>query len=88
MVWNNHQNIPAQYVGKRSPLNVAISRDEGRSWEHVKTLEDDPGGHYCYTAIEFVGEDVLLAYCAGQRKTGGLRCTQITRFSLDWLYGK
>jgi sialidase-1 len=88
MVWNNHEKIPAQYAGKRSPLHVAISRDEGRTWEKVKTLEDDPGGHYCYTAIEFVGDHVLLAYCAGQRQTGGLRCTQITRFSLDWLYEK
>ena len=86
MVWNNHQAVQSQYVGKRSPLNVALSRDEGRTWENVKTLEDDPGGHYCYTAIEFVGDHVLLAYCAGQRQTGGLALTQITRFSLDWLY--
>ena len=86
MVWNNHQNVRPEYAGKRSPLSVAISRDEGGTWEHVKTLEDDPGGHYCYTAIEFVGDHVLLAYCAGQRQTGGLRLTQITRFGLDWLY--
>jgi len=86
MVWNNHRNVAPQYAGKRSPLCVAVSRDEGRTWEHVQTLEDDPGGHYCYTAVEFVGDHVLLAYCAGQRETGGLRLTQITRFGLDWLY--
>jgi len=86
MVWNNHDKVAPEYQGKRSPLNVAISRDEAKTWEKVKTLEDDPGGHYCYTAIEFVGDHVLLAYCAGQRDSGGLAPTQITRFSLDWLY--
>ena len=54
--------------------------------EKIKTLEDDPGGWYCYTAVMFVGDGVLLGHCAGQRKTGGLALTQITRFSLDWLY--
>ena len=88
MVWNNHQNVAPVYRGKRSPLNVAISRDEGRTWEKIKTLQDDPGGHYCYTAIHFVGDHVLLAYCAGQRRSGGLNLTQITRFSLDWLYAQ
>ena len=85
MVWNNHDKVAPEYQGKRSPLHVAISRDEAKTWEKIKTLEDDPGGHYCYTAIEFVGDHVLLAYCAGQRDSGGLATTQITRFSLEWL---
>ena len=77
----------AAHRGKRTPYNVAVSRDEGRSWQHVKTLEDDPDGWYCYTAVEFVGDHVLLAHCAGNRKTtGGLATTQITRFPLEWLY--
>jgi sialidase-1 len=49
-------------------------------------LEDDPGGWYCYTAIHFVKDAVLLSYCAGQRATGGLNTTQITRFPVEWLY--
>ena len=77
----------AAHRGKRTPYNVAVSRDEGRTWQHVKTLEDDPDGWYCYTAVEFVGDHVLLAHCAGNRKTtGGLATTQITRFPLEWLY--
>ena len=86
MVWNNHEGVEPYYRGKRSPLHVGVSRDDGMTWEKVKRLEDDPGGHYCYTAVEFVGDHVLLAYCAGQRESGGLSTTQITRFSLDWLY--
>jgi len=86
LVWNDHKNVDAAHRGKRTPLKVAISRDEGHTWENVKTLEDDPGGWYCYTAIEFVGGCVLLGHCAGQRRTGGLNLTQITFFDLDWLY--
>jgi len=86
LVWNDHSRIDKALRGKRTPLNVAISRDEGRTWEKVKTLEDDPGGWYCYTAVEFVGDRVLLGHCAGQRATGGLNLTQITLFDVAWLY--
>ena len=86
LVWNNHREVAPAYRGKRTPFNVAISRDEGQTWEKVKTLEDDPGGWYCYTAVEFVDDRVLLGHCAGQRATGGLNLTQITYFGVDWLY--
>jgi hypothetical protein len=86
LVWNNHENVAPEFRGKRTPYNVAISRDEGRTWERAKTLEDDPNGWYCYTAIEFVGEHVLLAHCAGDRRTGGLNTTQVTRFPVSWPY--
>ena len=75
----------ANEASERTTYDVAISRDEGQSWQHVKTLEDDPDGWYCYTAVEFVGDHILAAHCAGNRKTtGGLATTQITRFSLEW----
>ncbi len=86
LVWNNHENVDAVHRGKRTPFNVAISRDEGRTWESVKTLGDDPNGWYCYTAVDFVGDHVLLGHCAGDRRTGGLSFTQITRFPVDWIY--
>ncbi len=86
LVWNNHADVDPKYKGKRTPYNVAISRDEGKTWEKIKTLEDDLNGWYCYTAVEFVGDYVLFGHCAGDRRQGGLNTTQITRFSLDWLY--
>ena len=88
LLWNNHDQVAAQYRGKRTPFNVAVSRDDGRTWEHTKTLEDDPRGWYCYTALAFVGDEVLLGHCAGDRRKGGLNTTQITQFSLDWLYDR
>ena len=76
-------------AGKRTPFNTAISRDEGKTWEHIRTLEDDPEGWYCYTAIEFVGDHVLLGHSAGNRKkNNGLAVAHITKIHLDWVYGK
>jgi Neuraminidase (sialidase) len=81
LVWNNHEGIAPELKGKRTPFNAAISRDEGQTWGNVRTIEDDPTGWYCYTAIEFAGDHVLLGhYCRG------LAASQITRFPVTWLY--
>jgi len=76
MVWNNNGTNQ-----KRTPLNVAVSKDEGKTWEHIKILEDDPDGVFCYTAIHFTGKDVLLAY--SNWKT---MASTIVRLSLQWIY--
>lgn len=86
VAWNNHENIDEVRKGKRTPFAVAISKNEGETWTNVRTLEDDPNGWYCYTAMDFVGEHVLLGHCAGDRRKGGLNLTQITRFPIDLLY--
>lgn len=86
LVWNNNFQ-PDKNGGKRTPFNLAISRDEGRTWENRRTIESNPDGWYCYTAIEFVDGHVLLGHCAGDRKlNNGLATTQITRLSLGWIY--
>ena len=82
MVWNSNG-----IDSRRTPFNVAISRDEGRTWENVKVLEDDPSGWYCYTAIAFVDDRVLLGHVAGNTSRGWrLSTTQITTLKVDWLY--
>ncbi len=90
LVWVDHSDAPLSLLGgyfggKATPLRAAISRDEGLTWENVKTLEDDPDGYYVYPAIEFVGDRVLLAYCAGNEPYHMAK-TQITVFDVDWLY--
>jgi len=87
VAWNDHSNIPKELRGKRTPLTIAISSDEGKSWRQVKTIFDNPTGWYCYTAIEFVDDSILLGHCAGDRAKGnGLALTQITRVPIKWLY--
>lgn len=81
LVWNNHEKIPPELKGKRTPFTAAVSKDEGKTWTNVRVIEDDPTGWYCYTAIEFSGEHVLLGHCCR-----GLAASQITRFPVSWLY--
>ena len=88
MVWNDHSHIDVKLAGKRTPLTVAVSRDEGKTWEKRKTLYADPEGWYCYTAVAFVGDRVLLGHCAGRQAKGasGLATTVVTAFDVEWLY--
>jgi len=88
LVWNDHTAIDEALKDKRTPLTAAISKDDGATWNVVKTLEDNPGGWYCYTAMDFTGEHVLLGYCAGIRgeKENGLQTTKVTRLKLEDLY--
>jgi sialidase-1 len=84
-IFNDHSGRFEFAKGKRTPLVAAISSDGGRTWPLRKVLEGDPGGWYCYTAIHFVDDAVLLAYCAGDQKIGGLNRLRIRRVALDWL---
>lgn len=86
LAWNNHKDIDPERKGKRTPFTVAISRDDGKTWEHIRNLEDDPFGWYCYIAMEFVDDVVLLGLCAGDRRTGGLNRTEVLRIPIDSLY--
>ncbi|MBN2296156.1 MAG: exo-alpha-sialidase [Pirellulales bacterium] len=85
LVWNNHTNIDPKLRGKRTPLTIAISNDEGRTWQKAKNLADNPHGWYCYTAMHFEGDHVLLGHCAGDRRKGGLSETHITRVPLEFV---
>lgn len=90
LLWNDHTGIDEALKEKRTPLRAALSRDEGLSWHVVKTLEDNPAGWYCYTALDFAGDHALLAYCAGIRseQENGLQTTRVTRLKLDDLYNQ
>lgn len=84
-VFNDHSGRFAFPKDKRSPLVAALSSDGGKTWPRRKLIESDPDGWYCYTAIQFTNDAVLLAYCAGDSKIGGLNRLRIRRMSLDWL---
>lgn len=76
VIWNDNgvnQN--------RTPLNIAISKDDGKTWINNKILENDPNGSYCYTAIHFAGKDVLIGFF--DWATIGVT---IKKIDLDWMY--
>jgi hypothetical protein len=88
IVWNNNDGSVEEIKGKRTPLTVAVSKDEGKSWEYIKNINDDPDGWYCYIAIHFVDDqNILIGNCAGSRSKGtGLAVTDITLLDKSWVY--
>ncbi|NHE59865.1 exo-alpha-sialidase [Cyclobacterium sp. GBPx2] len=67
LIWNNNDGSIEDKASFRTPLTAAVSKDEGKSWIHIKTLENDPDGFFCYTAISFLDDKVLLGYMAANR---------------------
>lgn len=96
MVWNDHSNVPEAWRavdqapsargGRRTPLTLAISRDEGKTWLNRQNLLDHPDGWYCYTAIHFEGEHLLVGFVSGGQGLPGLSKTDIARVHLSALY--
>ncbi|MBT4502455.1 MAG: exo-alpha-sialidase [Gemmatimonadetes bacterium] len=87
-VWNDASHRSPKATQLRTPLAAAISSNEGKTWRHTRLIEDDPQRGFCYTAIHFDGDAVLLAYCCGGRGGGILQDLCIRRIPLDWFYGK
>lgn len=76
VVWNDNG-----IDQKRTPLNMAVSNDEGKTWIHNKILENDPSGMYCYSAIHFTRKNILLAYF-----DWATRGVTIKKINIDWAY--
>jgi hypothetical protein len=98
-VWNDHSGrFPtpsyerktwdgAEWGIHRTPLSCALSRDEGSTWRQHYLLEDALDHGFCYTAIHFAEDAVLLAYCAGGATTGSvLDRLRMRRIALSELY--
>lgn len=65
LIWNKNLDPSASHGGKRTPLNVAISKDEGESWMLERELETDPNVSYSYPSLTFVRDRVILTYWVG-----------------------
>lgn len=89
LIWNDHFDKPEEYRLKRppirNPLTVAISRDDGRTWERKKIIENEPGHAYCYTAVAFDKNKILMGYCANNG-SWGLGLTKVSSFKINDLY--
>lgn len=84
-IYNDHSGQFEFPANRRAPLVAAISQDGGLTWPRRKAIETDLQGWYCYTAMHFTRDAVLLAYCAGDDKVGRLARLRIRRIELSWL---
>ena len=84
-IFNDHSGQFPFPPKKRNPFVAALSTDGGKTWPQRKLIESDPDGLYHYTAIHFIGNAMLIGYCAGDSKVGALNRLRIRRITLDWL---
>jgi Neuraminidase (sialidase) len=79
LVWNNTRDL------RRSPLTVAVSRDEGETWGNLKDIEDDKRYNYSYPSMTFVKDMVLLTYYVHEAKDSVMHL-KLKMVPSDWLY--
>ena len=57
--------VDGAFTGGRTPLVFALSYDEGKTFTKYHAIEDQADRGFCYTAMFFTNDALLLAYCAG-----------------------
>lgn len=98
LVWNHSLYDPKfDHYGKRTPLSVAISRDDGCTWEKIKDIETDPGWEFTNPSVMATSQGaVLITYEASKYvsvvppgKLGRSRMSlKLAIVYLDWLYDR
>ena len=95
IVWNNSPYDPAfgSHYGKRSPLTVAVSRDDGVTWGRPRDVETDPNRAFSNPVCIVTSRDeVVLVYwtcpynAARWRMDVELIDMRAAIFPVDWLY--
>jgi len=87
LVWNNNDGSDHKIKGKRTPFHLAISKDEGKTWQHINSIAADPDGWYCYSAIHFYKNNVFIGYCAGKQSSKThLSVTEFTKIKFKSIY--
>jgi sialidase-1 len=81
VVYNPVANAGASMGGQRTPLAVAISHDEGKTWPNAKLVETDLTTTYAYTSITFYQGRALLTYYAA---SGGKLSLKFKSIPLAW----
>ena len=46
----------------RSPLNLALSSDNGVTWKDLAALEDEPGMEFSYPAVVRTSKGIAVSY--------------------------
>lgn len=77
-VWNNDVGSPRA----RTPLTAAISKDEGKTWENYRNIEDNTNDGFTYPAITWVNDTALISYF---NYTGGMSLN-LAGIPRKWFY--
>ncbi|WP_339683935.1 sialidase family protein [Gimesia maris] len=73
LLWNN---VASPTNWPRTPLNAAVSQDDGKTWGHFKDIDARPAFDAAYPSITFVNDEAFIAYYS--RSTRWKRDSEIT----------
>jgi sialidase-1 len=85
LIWNDTHADGEGHGGKRTPLTVAISKDEGKTWEHKKNLEESTEHTFAYISATFDSGRALLTYYVCEEATGRISA-RFRSIPISWLY--
>lgn len=90
--YNGRERKTEIFTGGRTPYVLAVSADNGKTFIEGCAFEDEEDHGYCYCAIHFTEDAVLLAYNAGGPADGSclarLRIRRIPVSELDRMNGR
>ncbi len=84
LIWNDNYEPGAGHSGKRTPLTVAISSDEGKTWKLKKNLEDNPNNTYSYISLIFHQGRAIIGYYVGDENR--VISSRFRSIPLSWIY--
>ena len=61
VVWNNSYDPKFfSHFGKRSPLTAVVSRDNGKTWQHLRDIETDPKRAFSNPGCRFLRDGTAI----------------------------
>ena len=76
-IWNHNPG-----ASSRNPLTAAVSKDEAKTWEGFRNIEEGPGDAWAYPAVTWINDQAYLTYF---NYTGGLSL-QLKILPAAWFY--
>lgn len=73
LIWNNNERIFDYHF--RSPLSLAVSKDEGKSWIYLFDIENRPNIGAYYPTMNFTEDKLLITYT--QKNTGDMKSSVV-----------
>lgn len=79
---NGYRDESQRQNRSRNPLTAAISKDEGKTWENFRNIEDSPNDAWAYPALTWINDRALITYFSYE---GGLSL-HLKSVVSDWFY--
>jgi sialidase-1 len=96
IVWNHSLYDPKfDHYGKRTPLTVAVSKDDGKTWEKLKDIETDQEFEFTNPAVHFTSKNKVIITYVASRMQNPVRPGRFGRAimplkaviaDIDWVY--